>query len=113
EEWLVFLEHPVLDDYRRYPPGAGVHDLQDLSQMPDRMRDRQHPSEVLVLHVDHQQRPFHQHLPTRDLIVTATLVDLDLILILPDRLRFRGHHTQFSEVGYGVTGIPSGVPRNL
>jgi hypothetical protein len=36
--------------------------------MPDRMRDRQDPGEVLVLHVDHQQRPFHQDLRTRDLI---------------------------------------------
>jgi len=68
KERLVFLERLVLDDDRRHPPGAGVHDLQDLSQMPDRMRDRQDPGEVLVLHVDHQQRPFHQDLRTRDLI---------------------------------------------
>ena len=89
EDRLVFLEHLVLDDDRRdLRPALASMTFRICSRCPAGWVIGKVAGEVLVLHVDDQQRPFHQHLPTRDLIVTVTLVDLDLTLILPDRLRF-------------------------
>lgn len=61
EKRFVWLGKRVLNDNRGNPALCGIHHTQDLLEMPGRMRDRQRPGEILILHVNHKKRPVHYY----------------------------------------------------
>jgi hypothetical protein len=60
EERLVGLRKGMLDhDERNVMGRGGIHDSQDVAQVPWRVCDGQQTRKIFILHIDDDERSFH------------------------------------------------------